>query len=1461
MINIQKMEGKQMNLRRFLFLNNTSKGFLLVFVLAFLVESAFGQSSPGGVSSDLNLWLKADAGTGTTTDGASITTWTDQSSSTNNGSSTSPWQPTYQSDAASLFNFHPVTRFDGVDDEIEWTTRIGTDNFTMIAVAKTSQTHPIHTESTSGTVGREANLNYIFGPIRSAADRNNPGAGISYATNGLSGYEEAYGYSPPLAVYSASLGSQGNIVGSKYNAKTPTLYVDGRDVRTGLTSTRTIVYGPDGLSTYSARFEGDIAEAIVFSRTIGATEHQQVDSYLALKYGITLDQTMTTDYLASDGTTTMWSAADNVGYTNDIFGVGRDDLQGLYQKVSKSSNPDAVVTIALDSDFSSLNNDPARIATIPNNHFLTIANNGGGANWLATGVPTGTNLIFERRWKVDETGTIGNVHIQFDVENAEFDIPGNFINLFLVVDSDNDGDLSDESPMALTNTSGSLWSTTVNFADGALFTLAVNNVAPHDLTLSLSKISEHSSGKVGDLSALDINMGDTHTYTLVSGTGDEDNGKFTISGTELHLMSSLDFESPTDLGDTPGNNTYSLRIQTDDGNGGLFQKTVIVTVLNSNDETPDLIRHPSFGSVHVFDTTPIASTSTAFRANNGWYNIADIDGDGDLDVLSHGGSGAQTGAKDIVYYENKGDSDSDGFINFDYHLVGSPNSLAAATFMDMDGDGDLDLYYSNRWNTNAVRWFKNNGGASGNVFAATSIIVDNQRNHYGNHNLPSVGDINGDGRPDVLVRHNGTHSGDTSIEWFELNADLSTYTTHTIRATSTQNASLFDVDTDGDLDVVLEGSEWIENIDGSGTFAATETATVIDERIQISTDIDLNNDGLMDAVGGTSVFLRTAPSSFTKATVFTAYPGIIQISKALDFDGDGDLDLMYGNQWAENDGDGNFTIISESKLSYGGATTTDAGKRYFVGDVDGDGRNDIGNVQSYFPNTTGDANYIFDQGDAAIGIFENVEVNHGIQGSLITSLSFTVSEVLNSTDEKINFFGSSIALDTAASTTGTTLTGGHSYTTTPSGGDTVVVTLSFSGGGISSSDLEIAIEAITYQNDAIPLNFASGRRSVAFNSLSRSGSGTSTNTSTVTSYILSDGPPFIDLDPSNTYSEDYYQGASSAGTVGVTYSLDEPGDDALVTEATNILTQLEIAVSFTAGNDGASEILIVNTTDVKMDGSDSFPLTINDGTTDWVVTYTAGIFTFKESDGMGGTMNTTDTKVQTLVRTLSYRNDAALPAEGNRVFAMTVTDGTSDTNADLVTGHVATAHVIINNTPPTLDLDTGTTGVNYDTDVDGTSVALGVSLDDITDSAFVVEGSDSIDQITVTITGVVNGALEQVTLDVDQALNADFGPVTGVTFAGTIIDYSYVSNVLTVTKAGGGPFTVSETQALIRALSYKNTAAAVIGGDRTFTFVLRDLSLNNSVVATATISTISDSPPPMRHGKRVINGVIKPYNN
>lgn len=128
--------------------------------------------------------------------------------------------------------------------------------------------------------------------------------------------------------------------------------------------------------------------------------------------------------------------------------------------------------------------------------------------------------------------------------------------------------------------------------DGQYFTLArsISNLSPTDITLSGSgTIVENTvtGSIIGTLTTTDADVSDTHSYSFVTGTGDTDNASFSLSGSTLTIKSSPDYETKT---------SYSVRIQTSDGNGGTFSKTFIITVLDL-DEVPPVISLTGSGAI------------------------------------------------------------------------------------------------------------------------------------------------------------------------------------------------------------------------------------------------------------------------------------------------------------------------------------------------------------------------------------------------------------------------------------------------------------------------------------------------------------------------------------------------------------------------------------------------------------------------------------------------------------------------------------------------------------------------------------------------------------------------------------------------------------------------------------------------------------------------------------------------
>ncbi|HEX8013843.1 MAG TPA: cadherin repeat domain-containing protein, partial [Flavobacterium sp.] len=112
-----------------------------------------------------------------------------------------------------------------------------------------------------------------------------------------------------------------------------------------------------------------------------------------------------------------------------------------------------------------------------------------------------------------------------------------------------------------------------------IFTLP--NSIPTDIGLSATAINENVAAgtTVGVLSSVDIDLGNTFTYTLVAGAGSTDNSAFTISGANLQIVASPDFETKS---------SYSIRLRTADQGGLSFEKTFTINVNNLNEAPTDL---------------------------------------------------------------------------------------------------------------------------------------------------------------------------------------------------------------------------------------------------------------------------------------------------------------------------------------------------------------------------------------------------------------------------------------------------------------------------------------------------------------------------------------------------------------------------------------------------------------------------------------------------------------------------------------------------------------------------------------------------------------------------------------------------------------------------------------------------------------------------------------------------------
>lgn len=117
-------------------------------------------------------------------------------------------------------------------------------------------------------------------------------------------------------------------------------------------------------------FDGSIPEFILYRKALSKEERQRVESYLAIKYGITL--TSDVGYFNSNYDE-IWESGNNAVFGNRIFAIGRDDLSGLYQKQSKSSHPEIDELILNAGELEDANDENS--STFDNDNLIFIGDN------------------------------------------------------------------------------------------------------------------------------------------------------------------------------------------------------------------------------------------------------------------------------------------------------------------------------------------------------------------------------------------------------------------------------------------------------------------------------------------------------------------------------------------------------------------------------------------------------------------------------------------------------------------------------------------------------------------------------------------------------------------------------------------------------------------------------------------------------------------------------------------------------------------------------------------------------------------------------------------------------------------------------------------------------------------------------------------------------------------------------
>ena len=173
----------------------------------------------------------------------------------------------------------------------------------------------------------------------------------------------------------------------------------------------------------------------------------------------------------------------------------------------------------------------------------------------------------------------------------------------------------------------------------AALTITVTDVneAPVAIALSNSTVADNQPAGtlVGLLGTSDQDAGNRFTYSLATGTGDTDNGSFTIEGNELKTKAILIAATKS---------TYTIRVQSADQDGLLVQQTLVITIGDvspaltaiglANDSVPQ--NQPAGTTVGQLSTTGPGAGKTVI------YSLVPGEGSGDNGSFTIDGGALKT---------------------------------------------------------------------------------------------------------------------------------------------------------------------------------------------------------------------------------------------------------------------------------------------------------------------------------------------------------------------------------------------------------------------------------------------------------------------------------------------------------------------------------------------------------------------------------------------------------------------------------------------------------------------------------------------------------------------------------------------------------------------------------------------------------------------------------------------------
>jgi len=447
---------------------------------------------------------------------------------------------------------------------------------------------------------------------------------------------------------------------------------------------------------------------------------------------------------------------------------------------------------------------------------------------------------------------------------------------------------------------------------------------------------------------------------------------------------------------------------------------------------------PDFNNIAYVPGTVNFDSPVSFVDSSGIYYqsvvMADLDGDGKPDMIVLGGS--------VAIYRNISVSGSitSGSFAAPIEISASGNIVTAG---DIDGDGKPDLVICN--GSYPIQLLHNTSTPGSISFGAPVSFYLN----YGDIvSSVAIGDIDGDGKPDVTF---GT------ADWGNIGVFQNISTVGTIDSNSLEPAvdyyynyvstydgiAISDIDGDGKPDVVCTDNAnsqitVFRNICLPGNFTnafaqPVTFATGNQPNGIVTTDID--GDGKPDIAAAnmadnTISLLRNISTPGTisfESQVVLLFTGMVQYIATGDFDGDGKPDLALANisnntisvlRNTSVPGTINTSsFATQINFATGNFATGNAPAAIFAGDVDGDGKADLINI-----NIGGSYGSVSVLRNDPLLTFPTITLVSPIADSPGTSVTITGTGFNTTAANDIVYFGATRATVNSASATSLSVT-------------------------------------------------------------------------------------------------------------------------------------------------------------------------------------------------------------------------------------------------------------------------------------------------------------------------------------------------------------------------------------------------------------------------------------------------------